>query len=79
MGAGFAIAMRDLEIRGAGNILGTEQSGHIAVVGYELYCSLVGSGRPATQTGAAQGNRRGRCAICPAKPISPRLTCPICV
>ena len=41
MGAGFAIAMRDLEIRGAGNILGTEQSGHIAVVGYELYCSLL--------------------------------------
>jgi len=41
MGAGFAIAMRDLEIRGAGNILGTEQSGHIAVVGYELYCNLL--------------------------------------
>jgi transcription-repair coupling factor (superfamily II helicase) len=41
MGAGFAIAMRDLEIRGAGNILGTEQSGHIAAVGYELYCQLL--------------------------------------
>ncbi|MGD0900200.1 MAG: transcription-repair coupling factor, partial [Thermoguttaceae bacterium] len=41
MGAGFAIAMRDLEIRGAGNILGTQQSGHIAMVGYELYCSLL--------------------------------------
>jgi transcription-repair coupling factor (superfamily II helicase) len=41
MGAGFAIAMRDLEIRGAGNILGTQQSGHIAVVGYELYCTLL--------------------------------------
>ncbi len=41
MGAGFAIAMRNLEIRGAGNILGTQQSGHIAVVGYELYCSLL--------------------------------------
>ena len=41
MGAGFAIAMRDLEIRGAGNILGTEQSGHIAAVGYELYCNLL--------------------------------------
>jgi transcription-repair coupling factor (superfamily II helicase) len=41
MGAGFAIAMRDLEIRGAGNILGTEQSGHIATVGYELYCTLL--------------------------------------
>jgi transcription-repair coupling factor (superfamily II helicase) len=41
MGAGFAIAMRDLEIRGAGNILGAEQSGHIAAVGYELYCTLL--------------------------------------
>ncbi|HWB08351.1 MAG TPA: transcription-repair coupling factor [Pirellulales bacterium] len=41
MGAGFAIAMRDLEIRGAGNLLGTEQSGHIAAVGYELYCDLL--------------------------------------
>jgi transcription-repair coupling factor (superfamily II helicase) len=41
VGAGFAVAMRDLEIRGAGNILGTEQSGHIATVGYELYCELL--------------------------------------
>ncbi len=41
MGAGFAIAMRDLEIRGAGNILGTQQSGHIAAVGYEFYCQLL--------------------------------------
>jgi len=41
LGAGFKISMRDLEIRGAGNILGTEQSGHIATVGYELYCQLL--------------------------------------
>lgn len=41
MGAGFAIAMRDLEIRGAGNLLGIEQSGHIATVGYELYCQML--------------------------------------
>ncbi len=41
LGAGFRIAMRDLEIRGAGNILGPEQSGHIAAVGYELYCDLL--------------------------------------
>src|SRR5947199_5896331 len=40
-GAGFTIAMRDLEIRGAGNILGAEQSGHIAAIGYELYCQLL--------------------------------------
>ena len=41
LGAGFRIAMRDLEIRGAGNILGGEQSGHIAAVGYELYCQIL--------------------------------------
>lgn len=41
MGAGFVIAMRDLEFRGAGNVLGTQQSGHIAAVGYELYCQLL--------------------------------------
>jgi transcription-repair coupling factor (superfamily II helicase) len=41
LGAGFKIAMRDLEIRGAGNILGTAQSGHIINVGFELYCQLL--------------------------------------
>jgi hypothetical protein len=41
LGAGFKIEMRDLEIRGAGNILGPEQSGHIATVGYEMYCQLL--------------------------------------
>ena len=41
LGAGFKIALRDLEIRGAGNLLGDEQSGHIAAVGYELYCQLL--------------------------------------
>lgn len=41
LGAGFQIAMRDLEIRGAGNILGGEQSGHITQIGYELYCQLL--------------------------------------
>ncbi|MEA2287028.1 MAG: hypothetical protein QOJ21_3071, partial [Solirubrobacteraceae bacterium] len=41
LGAGFKIAMRDLEIRGAGNLLGDEQSGHVAAVGFELYCELL--------------------------------------
>ena len=41
LGSGFKIAMRDLEIRGAGNILGEAQSGHIAAVGYDLYCQMV--------------------------------------
>ena len=40
-GAGFRIAMRDLEIRGAGNILGPEQHGHLAAVGYDMYCRLM--------------------------------------
>ncbi len=40
-GSGFRVAMRDLELRGAGNILGVEQSGHMVSVGYELYCKLV--------------------------------------
>ncbi len=42
LGAGMAVAMKDLEIRGAGNILGAEQSGHIAGVGFDLYVRLVG-------------------------------------
>jgi transcription-repair coupling factor (superfamily II helicase) len=52
LGAGFAIAMRDLEIRGAGDLLGPEQSGHVAALGFELYVELLGetvaelSGRP---------------------------------
>ncbi len=41
LGAGFKIAMRDLEIRGAGNVLGTAQSGHITAIGFELYCQLL--------------------------------------
>jgi len=41
LGAGFAISMKDLEIRGAGNILGPQQSGHIASVGYDMYCRLL--------------------------------------
>jgi len=41
LGSGFKIAMRDLEIRGAGNLLGAQQSGHITAVGFELYCQLL--------------------------------------
>ncbi len=41
LGSGFSLALRDLEIRGAGNILGVEQSGHIAAVGFEMYCRLL--------------------------------------
>ena len=42
LGSGFKIAMRDLEIRGAGNLLGKKQSGHMAAVGYDLYCKMLG-------------------------------------
>ena len=41
LGSGFKIALRDLEIRGAGNILGSEQSGHMEAVGYDMYCKLL--------------------------------------
>ena len=41
LGSGFKIAMRDLEIRGAGNLLGTSQSGHMEAVGYDLYCKML--------------------------------------
>ncbi len=51
LGAGFRIALRDLEIRGAGNILGKEQSGHISAVGYELYCKLLESAVHKLKTG----------------------------
>ena len=41
LGAGFKLALRDLEIRGAGNMLGSEQSGHITAIGFDLYCQLL--------------------------------------
>ncbi len=41
LGSGFKIAMRDLEIRGAGNLLGAEQHGHMEAVGYDLYCKML--------------------------------------
>lgn len=41
LGSGFKIAMRDLELRGAGNLLGSEQHGHMEAVGYDLYCKLL--------------------------------------
>ena len=41
LGSGFKIAMRDLELRGAGNLLGAEQHGHMNAVGYDLYCKML--------------------------------------
>jgi transcription-repair coupling factor (superfamily II helicase) len=58
LGSGTAVAMKDLEIRGAGNILGAEQSGHIAGVGFDLYIRLVGEAVAAfrQQAGAGEGD-----------------------
>ncbi len=53
-GSGFRIAMRDLEIRGAGNLLGPEQHGHLATVGYEMYCKLMEETLVETQGGQVQ-------------------------
>ena len=55
LGSGFKVAMRDLEIRGAGNLLGTAQSGHIIAVGFDLYCKLL---RQAVETLSGRSRRR---------------------
>jgi transcription-repair coupling factor (superfamily II helicase) len=55
LGAGFKIAMRDLEIRGAGNLLGTAQSGHITSIGFDLYCQLL-----KTAVARLKGEKAGR-------------------
>jgi len=51
LGSGFQIALRDLEIRGAGNVLGSEQSGHIAAIGFQLYSRLMGEAVAALKRG----------------------------
>lgn len=61
LGAGFRIAMRDLELRGAGNILGAAQSGHVATVGFDLYCQLLR--RSVAKIQGKQGPFVERCEI----------------
>jgi transcription-repair coupling factor (superfamily II helicase) len=58
LGAGFAIAMKDLEIRGAGNLLGVEQSGYIAAVGFDLYCRLLAEAVEDVKQGKAEEDGR---------------------
>ncbi|MBS7262461.1 MAG: transcription-repair coupling factor [Eubacteriales bacterium] len=58
LGAGFKIAMKDLEIRGAGNIMGAEQHGHMAAVGYEMYCRIVSEAVARLKGEAAPPERR---------------------
>ena len=76
LGAGFKIALRDLEIRGAGNILGAEQSGHIESVGYELYCSLLESAVRGADAPARSGRRSTARSSCPGAPTCPATTSP---
>lgn len=61
LGAGFKIAMRDLEIRGAGNLLGAQQHGHIVSVGFEMYCRLLDE--------AVQQLKTGKVEVAPPEPI----------
>lgn len=62
LGAGFRIAMRDLEIRGAGNLLGTAQSGHISAVGFDLYCRMLRQAVDRMKGG--EGKRDGTAISC---------------
>ncbi|HEX9967042.1 MAG TPA: transcription-repair coupling factor [Solirubrobacterales bacterium] len=56
LGSGFKIAMRDLDIRGAGDLLGEEQSGHVAAVGFELYCQMIDEAVAAARESAGEGD-----------------------
>ena len=60
LGSGFAIAMRDLEIRGAGNLLGVKQSGHIAALGFDLYCQLLAEAVEELKTSSRNLSLEGR-------------------
>jgi transcription-repair coupling factor (superfamily II helicase) len=59
LGSGFAIAMRDLELRGAGDLLGDEQSGHVAAIGFELYLAMLEEATEALRSGIAAGQGDG--------------------
>ena len=77
LGSGFKIAMRDLEIRGAGNLLGGEQSGHIAAVGFDLYCQMVTEAVSELTGEAPPPSRRRRSpSTCRSPPRSPGTTSP---
>ncbi len=73
LGAGFQIALRDLEIRGAGNVLGTEQSGHIAAVGFEMYSKLVAEAVAALKQALRPGEEQGP----PPLPPPPAVDLPL--
>ncbi|EID09637.1 transcription-repair coupling factor [Mycolicibacterium phlei] len=72
LGAGMAVAMKDLEIRGAGNVLGVEQSGHVAGVGFDLYVRLVGEAVEAYRAAAD-----GKTVAAPEEPKDVRIDLPV--
>jgi transcription-repair coupling factor (superfamily II helicase) len=72
LGAGMAVAMKDLEIRGAGNVLGVEQSGHVAGVGFDLYVRLVGEAVEAYRAAAD-----GETVTSPEEPKDVRIDLPV--
>ncbi|OBG17516.1 transcription-repair coupling factor [Mycolicibacterium celeriflavum] len=72
LGAGMAVAMKDLEIRGAGNVLGAEQSGHVAGVGFDLYVRLVGEAVEAYRAAAD-----GKTIAAPEEPKDVRIDLPV--
>ena len=75
LGSGYRIAMRDLELRGAGNLLGDEQSGHVAAVGFELYCELLAEAVAELQ-GAPRRGREARAGRGPGGRLrARRATC----
>ncbi|MCV7103279.1 transcription-repair coupling factor [Mycobacterium palustre] len=72
LGAGMAVALKDLEIRGAGNVLGVEQSGHVAGVGFDLYVRLVGEAVEAYRAAAD-----GKTVTSPKEPKDVRIDLPV--
>ncbi|MEI6253154.1 MAG: TRCF domain-containing protein, partial [Mycobacteriaceae bacterium] len=72
LGAGMAVALKDLEIRGAGNVLGAEQSGHVAGVGFDLYVRLVGEAVEAYRAAAD-----GKTVLSPEEPKDVRIDLPV--
>jgi transcription-repair coupling factor (superfamily II helicase) len=72
LGAGFKLAMRDLELRGAGNLLGAEQTGHIDAIGYELYTKLVTEAVKRLQAGAAATEAATGAATAVLAPSAPK-------
>jgi transcription-repair coupling factor (superfamily II helicase) len=75
LGSGFAIAMKDLEIRGAGNLLGVKQSGHIAALGFELYCQLLAEA--VEELKAEQAGEVGTRVIASEAKQSPSISLPL--